>query len=325
MGLQGFSSGWSGVDDYDSNNGDGGGGGGSDSMSRNERLYRYRFSVPDPGVTEGRWRNLVPGNFATKRVMFLSGEPFKVYEHGLWSVKDAYRRIGSFFAMCTSRNPIVRGKKCPLCENLKGRDRFPSFVGVFPVIDMGQVEYRGGKTVLHHDSFEDDNGNIVLNSFRTKLLAAKRGSQDKPGVLITLSNQLNKIRAQKGIDSLLGTVWDTTRGGKKEAGIGSTWEYVERVEPDDFADYLVNLGADRERLDLDPVVFHSEDGTGVFDVNPDEYYGMLESLFVDDSSSGNDRFSKSGGYSKGYSSRTDNGPNRPDGEYPMPGDDDIPF
>jgi len=318
MGLQGFSSGWGGVDDYDSEpSGSLGGGGSGEQMSRNERLYKFRFSVPNPFKTEGRFRSLVPGGPATKRVLFLSEDPFKVWEHSLWSVDNSFKRFGSFTAMCTSKNPIVRDKPCPLCQNLKGRDKYPAFLGVFPIVDMGQVEYRGGKTILHHDSWEDGDGNVQLRSFDTKLLAAKRGSQGKPGVLVTLSNHLNRLRAQKGIDSLLGTVWDTTRAGQKEATIGGAWDYIERVSPADLKDYLVNLGAEPEKLDLDPVVFHSEDGSGVFDVDPGKYYRDVGSI-VGVGSGGNGGHGNSSG-------RVDNGPNCPPDGYPMPGDDDIPF
>ena len=55
----------------------------------------------------------------------------------------------------------------------------------------------------------------------------------------------------------MGTVWDVHRSGKLVESVGDELEFVERVDPENWKDYLIDLGASSERLDLDPVDYAS--------------------------------------------------------------------
>ncbi|MBN2256322.1 MAG: hypothetical protein JW704_00590 [Anaerolineaceae bacterium] len=266
MGLGNY--GWDGADEYDN-------GGGGGKYTANERLYKFRFTVPFPAGT-AKMPNLVPGRPATKRVLFLSGRPFCIYEHGLWNFSKSLDVIGGYTAICTEKNELVKGKPCPLCAK-SGGDNYPYYIGFFPIIDMGQVQYGAGagKIKLFHRQLEYQNKTIDMK-FERVLLGAKRGSKDKPGVLKTLYVKMEQLRDKHGWEDLTGTVWDTTRGGEKDATVGNMWEFVERILPEDFEDYLVQHGADRDALQLEVPVFSDERTLdGVFDVDTKKYYESL--------------------------------------------------
>jgi len=252
---------WDGNDDY--SGGDGGGG-----MSENDKLYRYRFSIPTP-AGKPKQPNLVPGKPATKRVLILDDPPFCLYEHSLYSYPGAWKLLGTFVAICLKRNGLHE-EGCPLCDD----QAFPSFTGYYPVIDMGQVEYVGGEARLHHETWTDKDGETHERSFQRKILGAKRGSDDKPGVLRTL-----QLQTERRGGSLKGTIWDVTRGGVKSAAVGDAWEYVDKILPQDFHAYLVGLGANKETLNVDPPVFYSEGGSGIedglFNIDADDYRNKL--------------------------------------------------
>ena len=119
---------------------------------------------------------------------------------------------------------------CPLCEP-NGGDLFAYTIGFFPVIDMGQVVYDQGKYKLLHETWTSSRGNTFERKFQRLLLGAKRGSQDKPGVLKTLQFQMQKLQDRHGWKDLTGTVWETTRNGSKDAQDGNSWEFIEKVFP----------------------------------------------------------------------------------------------
>jgi len=334
MGIGAYSKGWSDPNEYDEYNDSDNSYDNSSSISLNERLYRFRFSVPSPLGTD-RQPNLVkPGTPATKRVLFLDGLPFKIYEHGLWKYKNAYNVLNAFTAICPEKNNLTN-KPCSLCSV----KNYPYFVGFFPVIDMGQVEYNNGKVILHHEYWDDDKGERHERSFQRVLLGAKRGSLDKPGVLKVLQMEMERLKSQFNIDDLTGTVWDTTRTGKKDASVGSSWRFIEKIDPRDFERYLISYGAEPENLKLDiPVYYDPDSGNGVFDISVDEYCDKL-SILVGNILVGNgnvsednrNRVNKSNtnnnyrrenstahgaGFGGGYVGRPD---------VPPPDDDDIPF
>jgi len=215
--------------------GDGSGDGGK--LSENERLYKFRFRMPDASKNE-----LEVGRPVTRRVLFLNETPFSYYEHGLYKID-----LGNHYtALCLKKNNLDE-RGCPLCDP-KGGNVWPAYVGLFGIIDMGQVEYNGSDAILHHRKWTDKEGNEQLDSFPRKVLCAKMGSKKKPGVLKHLL-----WNAERHGGSLEGTIWDTTRSGEMEANIGESWEFVERISPDDYVNYLVGLGADSERLNVDQI------------------------------------------------------------------------
>jgi len=225
---------WPKDDEYD---GDGGGGFGS--MSEEERRWRFRFKIPEP-----KDNPLQAGRPMTKRVLILDEEPpFRIYEHGLYKANVA-DPMGHWTVMCLARNDIDE-RGCPLCAK-NGADNWPYNIGFFTIVDFGQVEYVGSQVKFHPNFWQNKDGERQEKPFETVMLGAKRGSRDKPGVLQTLQWQ-----AEKRGGTLAGTVWDTTRKGRKEARCGETWEYVERIDLAEAAEYLAALGADRDSLDLD--------------------------------------------------------------------------
>lgn len=227
--------GWDQIPD-DEENGEGNGGGGR--FTPEERLFRFRFRMPDAGNNP-----IQKGKPVTHRLLFLNGVPFSHYEHNLWS----YKGCGHYTAMCLSKNDID-DRGCPLCDKKFGDD-WPYLIGHFGVVDMGQVEYLPkGDVKLHHRTWTNTNGEEIEDSFPKVLLSAKKGSKKKPGVLQTL-----RWKAERYGGTLEGTVWDVSRSGDKEANIGEDWAYVERIAPSDYERYLVSFGADPERLDVEPI------------------------------------------------------------------------
>lgn len=270
-GLGSYSRGWGGADDYDSQ----GSGGDSDGskMTEEERLFKYRFNIPSPEGTDKKPNLVNPGKPATKRILILDGEPFCLHEHSLFNFKDAWRTLGSFTAICLEKNQLHE-KGCPLCAK-NGGDDFPAFTGFFPVIDMGQVRYLGaGKVELVHEYWMNSKDEKQYRSFQKLILGAKRGSQDKPGVLKTLQFQMDK----RGGD-LTGTVWDVTRTGKKAAAVGDSWDFVEKILPSDFRDYLIGEGADENSIDVEIPNWHDGNyNNGIFDIDAESYYKKLAQI-----------------------------------------------
>jgi|GEM_PF-3457564 len=225
--------GWDLPPDEDTGDGEGGG-----KFSEEERLYRFRFRMQDASENP-----LFPGKPVTHRFLFLDGSPFSYYEHGLYK----WRGCGYWNALCLAKNNID-DRGCPLCMK-EGGDDWPSFIGMFSGIDMGQVEYLDdGSIKLHHRTWEDKEGTIHEDAFPRVVLGAKKGSKKSPGVLKKLLWQ-----AERRGKSLEGTVWDTSRSGDKEAGIGETWEYIDRVAPEDYVKFLQQHGADPDALNVEPI------------------------------------------------------------------------
>jgi len=171
---------------------------------------------------------------ATKRVMFVDGSPFSLYEHGLYALNKSKDNV-----TCLKKNGMDDGKGCPLCD----AEMWPSFVGYFTVIDCGDVTRRPDGSVKL-SGFTGKTGKLY--QFQKSLLGAKRGGKDKPGVL----QKLRRLAGKHG-DSLAGTVWDVYRSGAKVESVGDEWEFVEKVKPAEYAAYLAGLGAQGE-VDFKP-------------------------------------------------------------------------
>ena len=215
--------------------GEGGGDGGSD-MSQEEWLYRFRFRIPSPDKNPVK-----AGSSVKKRVLFLQGEPRCVYEHDTYK----YRKHTRLQAALCLRKHKVGNRGCPFCED---NNNYAPYVGFFVVIDMGQlVRKEGGGIYLHHNSWKKKDGEEVEERFPKRLLVAKHGSDDKPGVLRKLREREEE---RGGPGSLTGTVWDVTRSGSKEASVGEDWQYVERIDPDQVVGYLQECGANPDELDV---------------------------------------------------------------------------
>lgn len=175
----------------------------------------------------------MPAN-VTKRVLFLDEAPYTFWQHSLYEIT----RSGKDKEICLKRNRIAQ--ECPLCDN----EMWPSMIGYFSVIDCGDVK-------------RDDQGNVTLQGwvsdkgvnyqFDKKLLGAKRGGKDKPGVLKKIARLAEKHNGLKGC------VFDVYRSGGKTESCGDEWDFVEKVDPEKFAEYLSNLGATDESVsDLSP-------------------------------------------------------------------------
>ena len=224
-------------DDYGgSSGGDGGGGGG---MGDDVKLWKFRFKMPDAANNP-----LQKDKPVTHRIMILNEAPFQFWEHGLYS----FRRNTDHYTMpCIAKNRIDK-RGCPVCDKEGGND-WPSCIGLFTIIDFGQVIYGPkGSIELHHRTWTNKKNEEIEDAFPRKILAAKKGSKKSPGVLKHLLYQ-----AERRGNSLEGTVWDVSRSGEKEAGIGETWEYVDRVAPEDYVKYLEKFGADTEGLNVDAI------------------------------------------------------------------------
>jgi len=189
------------------------------------------FEGADSGSGQSNEEKYGPRKFwmpsgATKRVMFVDGSPFALYEHGLYALNKSKDNV-----TCLKKNGMDDGKGCPLCEN----EMWPSFVGYFTVIDCGDVARRADGSVKL-SGFTGKTGKVY--QFQKSLLGAKRGGKDKPGVL----QKLRRLASKHG-DSLAGTVWDVYRSGAKVESVGDEWEFVEKVKPSDYGSYLAGLGA----------------------------------------------------------------------------------
>jgi len=175
----------------------------------------------------------------TKRIMFLDEDPFTFHEHGLWGVnKDSRRK-----EICLVKNKIA--KECPLCD----AEHWPSFIGYLTVIDMGDVVPGKKKGTTELQGWTNDQGQTF--QFGRKLFGAKRGGKDKPGVLL----KLGRLNEKK--NGLRGTVWDIYRSGQKVESVGDDFEFVEKVDPENWQEYLINLGANPEFLSLEVIDYNN--------------------------------------------------------------------
>jgi hypothetical protein len=156
----------------------------------------------------------------TKRIVMLDDTGFMFWEHGLYSLtkKVSDREI------CLLKNKIA--DNCPLCEageHDKELRLWPSFVGIFTVLDCGTVTLNPTTKKTTLEGFKSKKGKIY--QFDKKILRAKKGSTEKPGMLPYIRR---KKDARGG--SLLGTVWDCYRAGDKTDSIGGDWEYVTTID-----------------------------------------------------------------------------------------------
>ena len=320
MGIGNFAQDWDEVDEQGKDDGYSGGGG---NLSENDRLYKFRFSIPKIGGSKYQ-PNLVPGRPAKKRVVFLPYDKiFTIYEHAIFNNQYASKIVG-FNTVCIPKSSADwRGGPCPICSN-KDMKSYARFHGFFGVIDMGQVERIGKDDIsLYHASWKDKNGNEHWRKFEKVLLAAPKGTNDKPGLLSTLKWKAGDM----GISNLSGTVWDATRTGDKTSISGDDWQFVCQLEEGGIMDYLVQHGANADEVDITPPLFLQTDPSkvgsepGIFNFDLDELYkkqqvaaGVVSPVVASNRSnvSGAGYGDQGGGYNSGN-------------DAPPPDDDDIPF
>jgi len=220
-----------GFDDPDNLYGNSGGGGGGNSFDPNKKTFS--FFVPDPTKQPG-------GQPITKRILFLDTIPFAFWEHSFYKITGKSRDK----CICLGRNGLDE-RGCPLCD----QEFWPAYAGYLTVIDMGTVIGTGQNMKLEGYQGKKDR----VWQFDKKVICMKRGGDDKPGML----KKIERYRDKYGGD-LTGTVWDVTRTGRLVEACGDEWDYVERVKPEEFAEYLVRAGAQRDQLDLQPCDYYEE-------------------------------------------------------------------
>jgi len=189
----------------------------------------------------------------TRRVLFLDGMPFPAYFHDTWKINGEHDLY-----LCLEKNALPNnagGRGCPLCE-IKN---WPLFFGWFTVIDLGMVAYENGKALL--SAYKGVKDPAKSYQFMRKLYGAKRGSEDKPGVL----TRLRKRAIANGGD-LAGTVWDVSREGSLSETVGSDHQFVERIALQDVKRYLLDLGANPDHLkEMGPYDYYKEFPIPTFD------------------------------------------------------------
>jgi hypothetical protein len=213
-------------DDHYGGNDNGGGG-----MPEEERLYKFRFKIPEPAEN---MLNVAgqPAMPAVNRVLVVCHKAFKVWEHSLFKLKTSH-----FNTMCLLKNKLD-SRECPICSP-DGGNKYASFNGFFTIINMGQVEYLpDNKFMLHHRKWTDRNGKVHYDAFPRMLLVARWGTDKRPGQLRVIESEMSRLGG-----SLMGTVWDITRTSKQTEICGNGWRYIETISVDNFERYLQRYGA----------------------------------------------------------------------------------
>ncbi len=278
-------------DDY------GGGEGGLSDDWEKERLYKFRFRM---NYTANNPIN--PGRPVTHRVLILDAAPFCFFEHGLYNYRQYTK---AYNTICLKKNNL--GDVCPICED----GSWPRFMGMLSIIDLGQVEYKDKEMILHHRTWKNKQGETKESSFERKMLAAAKGNNETPGPLMKL-----QWESEKRGGTLEGTVWDATRTGKKEDGVGAKWDYIDRVAPEEYVSYLQRFGAP-EDVNVKTIgdEFAEGDKSGWLEVCKVQDVNVLRSM-VGGHSGGNDGGQKGGQGSTEGAGYDDGTP---------PDDPDIPF
>lgn len=169
----------------------------------------------------------------TKRVLFLDSAWFRFWEHNL------FRLINRAIRVVCLRELNERG--CPVCD-IDSKDGRAATVGYFSVIDMGSVKEDSKGIYLAPNEWKGKK-----YQFDKKLLGARNGSKEMPGMLREIKRQ-----AMKRGGDLTGTVWDLYRSGTLKESIGDKIDFVERVEKEKWIQYLVKNGAEAKNLDFKP-------------------------------------------------------------------------
>lgn len=173
-------------------------------------------------------------------MMLTSGDLFTYYEHGLFKITESSKDK----SLCLEKNQLDE-RGCPLCE----ADFYPTFVGSLTCIDMGEVEYTDDGPALSGWTDSKDR----LWQFERRMVTFKKGGKDRPGMI----QEMKRLRQKHG--DLKGCVFDCHRSGKLVETCGDRWEFIERVDPANWEQYLLEAGADNPargdsagKLELEP-------------------------------------------------------------------------
>lgn len=215
------------------------------------------------------------GTQFTKRIMFVDTQPFCFHEHSLFKLTNSTKDR----CICLAKNGMDE-RGCPVCDD--ERKLWAYYIGYFTIIDLGDVRYNTDGSVTL-EGWRNKEGKLF--QFTRKVLGAKRGGKDKPGMLQEYKRQMDRRGG-----SIVGCVFDVTRSGKLVETIGDKVDFVERVEPEKWEEYFKALGAEDCENDLELEPF---DYMEVF--NPHSYE-QLQNLCGVKSQSGSGRRSEGANY-----------------------------
>ncbi len=238
-----------------------------------------------------------------KRIMFLESAPFCCFEHSLYS----YTRSGKDRAICLQKNKIGEGV-CAVCDD----GQWPSFVGFFSTIDLGDVTY-GDDGAANLQGYLSQKG--VLWQFQRKVYVTKRGGEDRPGMLVEFKKQ-GKRRG-----GLLGCVFDVQRRGDQSEVCGDSIEFIDKIPQARFAEYIKSLGGDDSRIPDGSIVFDPFDwATAIKIPTPEQLANVIGKPSVSETPQAG---VQGAGYGEEPTDKPDSG--FPSGDSLPPPEDDIPF
>jgi uncharacterized membrane protein YgcG len=181
-----------------------------------------------------QWRNkfsIEAGE--TRRILFLDSVPFTSYFHNLWNLAKVSDDV-----LCLAKNKLDMARGCPLCDARE----WARFIGWFTVIDIGLVTLNNGNVEVSPYRGKKDTSKTY--SCMKRMLGAHRGSEEQPGMLITLRN----LAARQG-GMLEGTVWDVSRSGEKSPRSGNVFLPIGKIPMGEVREYLIReYGADERNL-----------------------------------------------------------------------------
>jgi hypothetical protein len=192
-----------------------------------------------------------------RRIMFLS-EVYPFFEHNFYNA-SGQREFHS--EPCPERmrvrdddGQLVQCVTCAVNAALpKGKEStkaglWAKMKGAFTVIDMGEPVYapkKDRKDARLKPSYVNDDGEEY--QFQRKVYIGARGSDKKPGVLMSLRQNLMDFTGGEAV----GAVFDVRRTGELTARVGDEITFIEAVEAKDIPKYLAKAGAPDD-IDLEP-------------------------------------------------------------------------
>ena len=222
---------------------------GFDAMDEADKEFAYdKNSVRDFYIK-------APG---TKVIVFLDDVPMCFWRHSLYGITHQ----NGDYVVCLQRNHIE--PVCPLCELPQQVQSdfkvYPTFVGVLTVIDCGDLEVNKTTGKRNLKGWTSKKG--VTYQFGRKALVMKKGSEKKPGSL----PKIRRLKEKRG-GSLLGTVWEVSRFGENDDGIGTEWEYMGKID----VSSLESLKAGLVALDGSPLSGTSDPLLKELELGPLDY------------------------------------------------------
>jgi len=209
-------------------------------------MFNQSWDAPQGNGNGGEKRTytfwLRPGE--AKRIIFLQDAPIQVWEHELYVLTKK-----SESHVCPVRNKI--GDHCAICdlsdEIKKDKGLWPRLVGYSTVLDIGMVEWRNGEVMITPPVDRDGNPRPEFMGSK-RLFRGKWGSEEKPSTWRILADKRQRI------GTLMFTVWDVKRLGNKDPRVGSTFEFVTKLDSKEAVlEYLKSMGVPTDRISADLV------------------------------------------------------------------------